>query len=99
MNIMLIPRIVSPLSIAFSLMATLDLLREVKIPDEYKQGGFAIGCQAYPFKEYSVFEEIEKTAETGGRVIEFFPGQSLSKEEPTVKWDHNATDDTIEKMV
>jgi len=79
-------------------MATLDLYSEMKIPDEYKQGGFAIGCQAYTFKEYSVFEAIEKTAETGGRVIEFFPGQTLSKEEPTVKWDHNATDDTIAKV-
>src|SRR5437660_2286528 len=71
---------------------------ENKIPDEYKQGGFAIGCQAYTFNRYAVFEAIEKTAAAGGKVIEFFPGQKLSKEEPEVKWDHNASDDTIKKV-
>jgi sugar phosphate isomerase/epimerase len=69
-----------------------------KIPDKYKQGGFAIGCQAYTFKEFSVFEAIEKTDEAGGKVIEFFPGQKLSKEEPNIKWDHNASDETIAKV-
>ena len=69
-----------------------------KIPDEFKQGGFAIGCQAYTFNRFSVFEAIEKTAEAGGKVIEFFPGQKLSKEEPTVKWDHNASAEVIAKV-
>ncbi len=70
----------------------------VQIPDEYKQGGFAIGCQAYSFNHYTVFEAIEKTAETGSKVIEFYPGQSLSKEEPKIKWDHDASDETIAKV-
>lgn len=69
-----------------------------KIPDEYKTGGFAIGCQAYTFNRFSVFEAIEKTAQAGGKVIEFFPGQKLSAEEPNVKWDHNAADDVVEKV-
>lgn len=69
-----------------------------KIPDKYKQGGFAIGCQAYTFKEFTVFEAIEKTAQAGGKVIEFFPGQKLSQEEPTVKWNHDASDETIAKV-
>ncbi len=68
------------------------------IPDEYKTSGFAIGCQAYTFNHFTVFEAIEKTAAAGGKVIEFFPGQTLSKEEPNVKWDHNASDDTIAKV-
>lgn len=68
------------------------------IPDEYKQGGFAIGCQAYSFNRYSVFEAIEKTAETGSKVIEFYPGQKLSKEEPNVSWGHTASDETIAKV-
>ncbi|MDB6055281.1 MAG: L-ribulose-5-phosphate 3-epimerase UlaE [Verrucomicrobiales bacterium] len=70
----------------------------VKIPAKYKQGGFAIGCQAYSFNRFSVFEAIEKTAQTGSRVIEFYPGQKLSKEEPAIKWDHNASDETIAKV-
>jgi sugar phosphate isomerase/epimerase len=69
-----------------------------KIPDEYKTGGFAIGCQAYTFNRFSVFEAIEKTAQAGGKIIEFFPGQKLSPDEPNVKWDHNAADDVVEKV-
>jgi sugar phosphate isomerase/epimerase len=75
-----------------------SLLAENKIPDEYKTGGFFIGCQAYTFNHFTVFEAIEKTAECGGKVIEFYPGQKLSKEEPNVSWDHNASPETIEKV-
>ncbi len=68
------------------------------IPEKYKSGGFAIGCQAYTFNRFSVFEAIEKTAEAGGKVIEFYPGQKLSLQEPEVKWDHNASDEVIAKV-
>lgn len=71
---------------------------EVKIPDKYKTGGFAIGCQAYTFNRFTAFEAIEKTAEAGGKVIEFYPGQRLSKEEPNVRVDHNASDEVIAKL-
>src|SRR5213594_2199144 len=81
-----------------ALSTTLNLHGEMKIPDEYKQGGFAIGCQAYTFNRFTVFEAIEKTAEAGGKVIEFFPGQRLSKDDSDVKWDHNASDETIAKV-
>src|SRR6267143_3646674 len=69
-----------------------------KIPDEYKIGSFALGCQAYTFNRFSVFEAIEKTAQAGGRIIEFFPGQKLSPAEPNVKWDHNASDEVMQKV-
>jgi sugar phosphate isomerase/epimerase len=69
-----------------------------KIPDDLKTGGFFIGCQAYTFNRFTVFEAIEKTAEAGGKVIEFYPGQPLSKDDPTVKWDHNASPETIQKV-
>ncbi|HUD47866.1 MAG TPA: hypothetical protein VMR33_13615, partial [Candidatus Baltobacteraceae bacterium] len=71
---------------------------ENKIPEECKTGGFFIGCQAYTFNRFTVFEAIEKTAEAGGKVIEFYPGQSLSKEEPTIKWDHNASPEVVQKV-
>ena len=67
------------------------------IPEQYKQNGFAIGCQAYSFNRYTVFEAIEKTAQCGGKVIEFYPGQKLSKDDST-PWDHNASDATIAKV-
>jgi sugar phosphate isomerase/epimerase len=68
------------------------------IPAEYKSGGFFVGCQAWTWNKFTVMEAIEKTAAAGGRVIEFFPGQPLSKEEPAVKWDHNASPEVIDKV-
>lgn len=65
------------------------------IPDQYKTGGFAIGCQAYTFNHFTAFEAIEKTAAAGGKVIEFYPGQPLSKEQADQKVDHNAPDELI----
>ncbi len=55
-------------------LATLSIRAENKIPDDCKSGGFFVGCQAYTFNRFTVFEAIEKTAEAGGKVIEFFPG-------------------------
>jgi sugar phosphate isomerase/epimerase len=82
-------------ALAFS---SLGARSEVKIPDSHKIGGFALGCQAYTFHKFTAFEAIEKTAEAGGRVIEFYPGQPLSKEEPNVKLDHNASEEVIAKL-
>src|ERR1039457_7282295 len=31
-------------------------------------------------------------------LIEFYPGQKLSKDEPNVTWDHNASPETIQKV-
>jgi len=42
-----------------------------------------------------VMEAIDKTAAAGGKVIEFYPGQKYSTEQPDLKWDHNATPEMI----
>ena len=68
------------------------------IPESCQTGGFAVGCQAWTFNKYSVFEAIDRTAEAGGKVIEFYPGQKLSKEQPDIKFDHNVSDDVIDKV-
>jgi sugar phosphate isomerase/epimerase len=81
-----------------TMTVSVSLRAENSIPDEYKTGGFFIGCQAYTFNRFTVFEAIEKTAMAGGKVIEFYPGQKLSKEEPGVSWDHNASAETIQKV-
>lgn len=96
---------------AASVALTLNLPAQVPIPDEYKVGGFAIGCQAYSFNGYhklpapegkfngfSVFEAIEKTASAGGKVIEFYPGQSLSPQEPAVRFSHDSPPEVIDKV-
>lgn len=84
--------------VALSLLVSVNVSGAERIPAQYRTGGFAIGCQAYSFNRFTVFEAIEKTAETGGKVIEFFPGQKLSKEEPNVVLDHNASDETLQKV-
>ena len=81
-----------------AVVAAASAQAEVKIPESCKTGDFFIGCQAYTFNHFTVFEAIEKTAQAGGKVIEFYPGQKLSKEEPNVSWDHNASPATIEKV-
>jgi sugar phosphate isomerase/epimerase len=83
---------------AVTLTAIVSVRAENLIPADCKTGGFFIGCQAYTFNRFSVFEAIDKTVEAGGKVIEFYPGQKLSKEEPNVKWDHNASAETIQKV-
>jgi sugar phosphate isomerase/epimerase len=80
------------------LFTAFGLRAENKIPDEYKTGGFFIGCQAYTFNHFTVFEAIEKTAEAGGKVIEFYPGQKLSRQEPNVSWGHDAPAEAIQKV-
>jgi sugar phosphate isomerase/epimerase len=67
-------------------------------PDSAKVGGFYVGCQAWTFNRFSVFEAIEFTARAGGTVIEFFPGQRLSKEQPEVRWGHEAPEDAHAKV-
>jgi sugar phosphate isomerase/epimerase len=85
--------------VAAVILAAISPVRgEQKIPDECKTGGFFIGCQAYTFNRFSVFEAIELTAQAGGKVIEFYPGQKLSKDEPKVSWDHNASPEVIQKV-
>jgi sugar phosphate isomerase/epimerase len=73
---------------------------EIKIPDEFKTGEFFVGCQAYTFNRFTAFEAIEKTAQAGGKVIEFYPGQKLSKEDAGLKVDHNSpqVDDVVAKL-
>lgn len=84
--------------IGATLVAASPIRAENKIPAECKTGGFFTGCQAYTFNHFTAFEAIEKTAQAGGRVIEFYPGQKLSLEEPNVALDENASAATIEKL-
>ena len=85
-------------SLALAVLAALANLHAASFPDDLKIGGFAVGCQAYTFNRFSVFEAIDKTASTGAKVIEFFPGQKLSPAEPDVKFSHDAPPEVWEKV-
>src|SRR6476660_4076865 len=88
------------LSAALSLAFTSTSIAQhaSKIPDDAKISGFAVGCQAYTFNRFTVFEAIEKTAQAGGKTIEFYANQKFSTNEPNLKWDHHASADMIEKV-
>ncbi len=68
-----------------------------EIPSDYRIGPFAIGCQAYTFHRFTFFEAVEKTAAAGGRIIELFPGQTLSTNSEA-KVDHNASEEVIDQI-
>ena len=68
------------------------------IPPECLTGGFAIGCQAYTFNRFTAFEAIEKTAEAGGKVIEFYPGQKLSSDHPELSVSHDASAEVLKQL-
>jgi sugar phosphate isomerase/epimerase len=83
------------LSLTAALLTVSSSRAATSLPDDVKISGFAVGCQAYTFKNFSAFEAIERTAQSGGKIIEFFPGQKLGAEHPNLKSDHNASDETI----
>lgn len=83
---------------ALAALAATAAFAAPEIPRTHTVGGFALGCQAYSFNRYSAFEAIEKTAQAGGRVIEFYPGQTLSREDPAVKLDQNLSDEHIARL-
>jgi len=47
--------------------------------------GWRVGCQAYSFNRFTFFEAVDKVASMGLKVIEAYPGQGLSPDQPDVK--------------
>ena len=85
-----------------SLLAALALLPAAgntqaanPIPEENQVGGFAVGVQAYSFNRFTLFEAIEKTEQTGGKIIELYPKHKLSKERPNDFCNHDASDEVL----
>jgi sugar phosphate isomerase/epimerase len=78
-------------------LALVAALKADPIPEELRQNGWFIGCQAYTFNRFSAFEAIAKTKEAGGNLIEFYPGQALkpgSKE----KVNHNMSAEAMAEL-
>ncbi|MCC6234331.1 MAG: sugar phosphate isomerase/epimerase [Verrucomicrobiales bacterium] len=98
-----VPRLsalVASLTLALTTLVASRATAASPIPDENRVNGFAIGLQSYTFNRFTAFEAIEKTASAGAKVIEFYPGQRLSKEDGDMKVDHNAAnvDAVVEKL-
>lgn len=73
-------------------------LTAAPIPEDAFENGLAIGCQAYSFKEFTAFEAIAKTKESGGKTIEFYPGQKLKPGSGEVVH-HNASEAVIKELL
>ena len=85
-------RLLTLLALAFVAQLNADPL-----PEELRQNGWFVGCQAYTFNRFSAFEAIAKTKEAGGNLIELYPGQALkpgSKE----KTNHTMSDAAFAEM-
>ena len=68
------------------------------LPESTKVGGFALGCQAYSFNRYTLFEAIDKTKEAGGKTIELFLWQKFSPEFPNVEVNAQLSDEKIKLL-
>jgi sugar phosphate isomerase/epimerase len=68
--------------LATLLALTCLVTAQAQVATAHRTGGMLFGVQAWTFNHYSALEAIEKVAQTGGSVIELFPGQAVGKEFP-----------------
>ena len=61
--------------------------------------GWHLGCQAYSFNKFTLYEAIDKVQALGMHYIEAYPGQTLSKEKPDVTFDHNMSADLYAEVL
>jgi len=71
---------------------------KAELPESAKVGPFYAGCQAYSFRLYSVMEAIEKTAEAGGKTIQFYSRQALHAENKEVLFNHESPLEVIAQV-
>ncbi|MBM3493886.1 MAG: sugar phosphate isomerase/epimerase [Armatimonadetes bacterium] len=59
--------------------------------------GWQLACQAWTFRELTVFDTLDMLQKLGIRYVEFFPGQRVSKEKQ-VGFDHGASPELIAEV-
>jgi len=90
----LLSTVLAAAAILSGVFAPMTLSAATPVADELKIGGFAVGPQAYSFRFFTLFEAIDKTAQTGSRVIELGTGLKLSPERQDV-FNHESPDEMI----
>jgi sugar phosphate isomerase/epimerase len=60
-----------------ALLTLVSLTHAAPLPESARQDGWFIGTQAWTFRMHTAFDALARTRETGGKVIELFPGQKL----------------------
>lgn len=61
--------------------------------------GFTIAVQCWSFKEFTLFEAIEKAAAAGMGGVEVFKGQKLGGDHGDAKFDPNMGDDKVQAVI
>jgi len=67
--------------------------------DAATEENWRLGMQAYSFKEFTFFEAVDKTKALYMGYIEVYPGQTLSKEKPDVKTNHDMSSEDKKLML
>ncbi|HOZ45625.1 MAG TPA: sugar phosphate isomerase/epimerase [Candidatus Hydrogenedentes bacterium] len=60
--------------------------------------GWRVGCQAYSFNRFTFFEAVDKSVSMGLKVIEAYPGQTLSADHSDIKVGHDMSDEGVALM-
>ena len=81
--------------LTLALLFNLALQAATPIVESSMIGGFPLGCQAYSFKGFTLFEAIDKTKQAGGKTIEIFLWQKFSPELPDVEVNAQLSDEQI----
>jgi sugar phosphate isomerase/epimerase len=59
--------------------------------------GWKLSCQAYTFREMTLFETIDTMQALGFRYIELYPGQRFSPDNPA-SFDHNSSPELVSQL-
>lgn len=59
---------------------------------------FPIAVQCWTFRKFTFFETLEKVKALGIKYLEAYPGQTLSSDQPDLRFDHNLSDDQLQTV-
>jgi sugar phosphate isomerase/epimerase len=76
----------------------LPLAQATPIPAELSQNGWFIGAQAWTFNRFTTFEALAKTKESGGNMIELYPGQPM-RPGSKIQVSHTMSDAAIAELL
>lgn len=81
-------------------MSASEKTEDIKVDySEVKIKKFPVAMQTWTFRKFSFIEAVEKTKELGLKYIQAYPGQTLGKDFPEEKFDHNMNRELAEQVL